>query len=99
MVEKHYPTSELGLLDPGAESETRPAKPCCKLIDHSNELDAALHAAVTWCAQPEGHEGECSGPFPRVLEASGYAELRLVGLRNDEFANKVQKRNAPRSKR
>lgn len=49
--------------------------PCCKRINHRNELEGAA-LAVTWCTQPDGHAGQCSGPVPRVLDTNAFTPTR-----------------------
>lgn len=88
MAEKNYPTDPRGQVDEGAESERRWPKPCCKRINHENMLGVGA-GAVTWCTQPTGHKGQCSGPIPRDLPPSDYAAMRLRGLRQDQFADRI----------
>jgi hypothetical protein len=61
---KAYPTDELGARDDGDVST--PPKPCAKRITHENL--SKHETAITWCTQPDGHAGQCSGPLPSILE-------------------------------
>lgn len=88
MAEKHYPTDPRGQTDAGMARETRWPKPCSKRIDHTNMIGTAPNA-ITWCTQPEGHKGQCSGSIPRSIPPSPYAALRLRGLKQDEFADRI----------
>ena len=58
-------TNGHGKLDLGAERETRPDKPCCKRITH--EGVCKFETSITWCTEPEGHAGQCSGPLPTII--------------------------------
>lgn len=93
MSEKHYPTKPEGQLDAGMDRDRRWPKPCCARIDHGNMLGAGR--AVTWCTQRKGHGGQCSGPIPRVIPPSDYAALRLRGLKQDLFADKIAEHLGP----
>jgi hypothetical protein len=68
--DKRYPTDPRGRLDAGA-SLTAP-KPCAKRITHECAADPALRTCITWCALPDGHDGQCSGPAPRVIEPNDF---------------------------
>lgn len=65
MSGKHYPTDELGRQD---DADYVAAKPCAKRITHERAADPALHTVVTWCCLRDGHQGQCSGSIPRVIE-------------------------------
>lgn len=43
-----------------------PPKPCLKRINHANV--SRFETSTTWCLQPDGHDGQCSGPLPSILE-------------------------------
>lgn len=58
---KFYPRDEQAKFDAALAEAQTPAKPCAKRIATS---------PVTWCALPQEHDGQCSGPFPRELPAA-----------------------------
>lgn len=62
MTDKHYPRTERSDLDAHVDA---PAKPCAKRINHENL--SRFETSITWCSQPDGHAGQCSGPLPSVL--------------------------------
>lgn len=64
MSEKKYPTNLDGLNDAGVTWDQ--TKSCCKRINHENV--SRFETSVTWCTLPEGHDGQCSGPLPSIIE-------------------------------
>lgn len=74
---KHYPTDPRGFED---HVDFVPAKPCARRITHERAADPALHTAITWCTLPSDHDGQCSGPPPRVIPTDdlgpGYTKRR-----------------------
>lgn len=56
-----------------------PPKPCLARIDHENV--SRFETSVTWCTQPDGHEGQCSGPLPTILEPEPPAHVAATRRR------------------
>jgi len=73
MSEKHFPIDPRGQLDAGSSRESRSPKPCANRITHENV--SRFETSVTWCTQPEGHAGQCSGPLPSILEPNDLGPL------------------------
>lgn len=68
MTSKHYPTVDAGTLDAGVESRTRPKKPCCRRIDHTDV--SRFESSIGWCKLEEGHLGQCTAELPHVIQSS-----------------------------
>ena len=64
MSEKHYPTDPRGAEDHLDQRSDRSV--CAQRINHENV--SRFEASVTWCCLRSGHEGQCSGPLPPILE-------------------------------
>lgn len=65
--DRAYDADPLGQLDAGTHEPIE--KGCLKRIDHENV--SRFETSVTWCTLPQGHDGQCSGPLPTILDGRG----------------------------
>lgn len=72
MSDKRFPTDPRGNLDVAAGADVN-RRACCRRINHENV--SRFETSVTWCTLDEGHEGQCSGPLPSIVELDDLGPL------------------------